>query len=279
MNKIHHGRIFTCDFISWDKSVPELLDRTGLAARLSQEKLILIKPNLVEALAPPITTPVELVAGLIAYLQKKAPQARILIGEGSGALDYDTFHSFEVLGYATMAEQLGVQLLDLNEAALTRKTNHRCRRWPEIYLPEIAFDSFLISVPVLKAHSLAGVTLGMKNLMGLAPPTHYQQGGHWKKAAFHDNIQAAILDLNRYRSADFTLLDATVGMQEAHLWGPTCEPPPNQLAAAHDPVALDAFGAGLLKKKWQEIGHIAGAHGELGRAEPLIIDNMIYEAG
>lgn len=239
---------------------------------------MLVKPNLVEAMAPPITTPVGLVACLIRYLQENVPHARIVIGEGNGALAYDTFHCFDLLGFAEMADRLDVELLDLNGAPLVKKTNQLCRQWPEMFLPEIVFDSFLISVPVLKAHSLAGVTLTMKNMMGLAPPAHYHKGGHWKKAAFHDNIQEAILDMNRYRSPDFTVLDATVGMQEAHLWGPTCQPPPNRLAAAYDPVAIDAFGAGLLKRKWRQIGHISGAHGELGVAEPLTIEDATDEA-
>ena len=140
-----------------------------------------------------------------------------------------------------------------------------------MYLPRIVFESFLISVPVLKAHSLAGVTLTMKNMIGLAPPAHYQQGGNWKKASFHQRIQEAVLDLNRYRTPDFTLLDATIGMQEAHLWGPTCDPPPNRLAASFDPVAVDSYGCGLLGIKWDSIGHVRMAHNVLGSAAPLAV--------
>jgi uncharacterized protein (DUF362 family) len=136
-----------------------------------------------------------------------------------------------------------------------------------MYLPEILFDVFLISIPVLKAHSLAGVTLSMKNMMGAAPPAHFQQGGHWKKAAFHENVQEAVFDLNQYRTPDFSILDASVGMREAHLWGPTCNPPHNTLAASTDPVAIDAYGSHLLKRKWQQIGHIAMADGVLGSAQ------------
>jgi uncharacterized protein (DUF362 family) len=152
--------------------------------------------------------------------------------------------------------------------------NSKCRRWPEMYLPKVIFESFLISVPVLKAHSLAGVTLTMKNMIGLTPPAHYQQGGPWKKASFHQGIQEAVFDLNRYRTPDFTLLDATIGMQEAHLWGPTCDPPPNRLAASYDPVAIDSYGCRLLGIKWNTIGHLAMAHGTLGTADPLIVSEV-----
>lgn len=262
------GTVYSCDFDNWRQSLRPLLRASGVSDLLRGRRII-IKPNLVEPLLPPITTPVELVAELVDYLQDESAAAEIIIAEGSGAINHDTWHVFRFLGYSDLARRKKVKLLDLNEAELVVVTRPGCRRWPEMHLPRIVFDSYLISVPVLKAHSLAGVTLTMKNMMGLAPPAYYQEAGSWKKASFHEGIQDAILDLNRYRTPDFTVMDATVGMQEAHLWGPTCKPPPNKLLAGFDPVAIDACGAGLLKRNWSDIGHLRMAHNELGRAAPL----------
>jgi len=267
----HQGTVHTTEFVTWRKSVEHIITGSGLERVLnSSSRTVLIKPNLVEALAPPITTPGELVAALVAQL-KRITAATIIIGEGSGAMAYETNRAFDELGYTDMARQYDVELVDLNNEELVRLENKACRRWPEIYLPRIALESFLISVPVLKAHSLAGVTLTMKNMMGLVPPKHYRRGGSWKKSAFHDRIQAAVADLNRYRTPDFTLLDATIGMAEAHLWGPTCDPPVNKLAAGYDPVAIHAYGTSLLNRKWRDIGHIHLVNHELGLADPLRI--------
>lgn len=263
------GRIYWRSFSNWRETVAPLLRQSGLLERVDSAARILIKPNLVENFPPPITTPVALVAEIVSFLRRKRPELRIIVGEGSGSRDYDTFHPFRELGYTRLAEEFGLELLDLNEAPLRRLQLPQCQRWPEMFLPEILFDSFLLSVPVLKAHSLASVTLTMKNMMGCAPPAHYEKGGHWKKSAFHEDVQAAVLDLNRYRTPDFTILDATVGMSEAHLWGPHCHPPPLKLAAAADPVAIDVYGAGLLGRDWRRIGHLHDAHGELGSASPL----------
>jgi len=271
-NKKHQGTVFVCPFVSWEESVRSLLDKAGLAEQIQDRKQILIKPNLVEAIDPPVTTPVGLVAAIVAYIQEKAPGATVAMGEGTGATEYDTWHPFEKLGYIDLARHLNLELIDLNEAPLVKRTKSHCQRWPEMYLPEIIYESYLISVPVLKAHTLAGVTLTMKNMMGAAPPAYYQQGGHWKKASFHTGIQEAIFDLNRYRTPDFTILDATVGMPKAHLWGPHCNPKPNKLAASFDPVAVDAYGTSLLCRQWQQIGHIRMAHGELGIADPLCVN-------
>ena len=267
----NNSTIYTSLFTSWQENVGRLLDATGLLDRLASVKRVLIKPNLVEPLEPPITTPVELIAELVDYIHAFEPGLEIIIGEGCGSSTNNTLEVFEKLGYCSLADRTGVSLLDLNEAPLVHMKDSNCKRWPEMYLPKIVFESFLISVPVLKAHSLAGVTLTMKNMVGLAPPEHFQQGGHWKKASFHQNIQEAVFDLNRYRTPDFTLLDATVGMQEAHLWGPTCDPPANRLAGGYDPVAIDSYGCSLLGAKWNAVGHIDMAHGILGRAAPLTV--------
>lgn len=266
--------VFTTRFRSWQESVPELLEAAGLPERLASAQRVILKPNLVEPRKPPITTPVELVEVLAGYLHASFPDLEIIIGEGCGSSSLNTWQIFAALGYSRLADMPNVTLMDLNEAPLVSLKDSRCKRWPQMHLPQIVFESFLISLPVLKAHSLAGVTLTMKNMMGLAPPIHFQQGRAWKKAAFHRGIQEAVFDLNRYRTPDFSLLDATVGMQEAHLWGPTCDPAPNRLAACHDPVAIDSYGCGLLSIKWQNIGHIAMAHGVLGSADPLTVSEI-----
>lgn len=268
MKKSYWGTIYTTSFVSWQDSLPPLLDKANFVKQIPDNQTILIKPNLVENLQPPITTPVELVASLVNYLQERTTN-KIIIGEGSGALNYDTWHPFEQLGYTRLAEEKGIKLIDLNEEPCRRRKLTHCKRWPEIFLPEICYNCFLLSVPVLKVHTLAGITMTMKNMMGLAPPALYQQGSSWKKSAFHTSIQASIADLNRYRTPDFTILDATIGMAESHLRGRLCAPAANILAAGYDPVAIDAFGAGLLGKNWHNIGHIADVHQELGQAEPL----------
>ncbi|WP_136798044.1 DUF362 domain-containing protein [Desulfosediminicola ganghwensis] len=242
------------------RSVDRLLAETDLADRLKAVTTVLIKPNLVEALEPPITTPVALIEALVCHLRAISPHLEIMVGEGTGSTDYDTYHCFETLGYTGMAAKQGIELVDLNPLPSTRLADKRCRRWPEMYLPKLLDDIFLLSVPVLKAHSLAGVTLTMKNMMGCAPPEHYQQGGHWGKSSFHERMQESVFDLNCYRTPDFTLMDATVGMSQAHLWGPHCDPPVGRIVASADPVSIDMYGCQLLGKDWRQIDHIAMAH-------------------
>lgn len=269
-----NSTIYSTRMDTWAASLNRLLSTPDLNSLLSNTKKILIKPNLVEALDPPITTPVALVEALVHYLSNHFPDIQIIVGEGTGSVSYNTHHCFDALGYTAMAAHHNIDLLDLNTIELIKKSESSYSRWPEIYLPELLDEVFLISIPVLKAHSLANVTLSMKNMMGCAPPSHYQQGGSWGKSAFHSRIHEAIFDLNRYRKPDFTLLDATVGMSQAHLWGPHCDPPVGLLAASQDPVAIDSYGCKLLGRNWRSVDHISMAHEVLGFADPLEVQDV-----
>lgn len=253
----------------WEASIATLLDKTSLRNLLSDRKKVLIKPNIVKDMAPPVTTSLDLVAAIADYLLESLSPENIYIADGTGSLEYDTFHAFEKLGFSKMAKERGITVLDLNEEKLVKLFRPELKRWPEMYLPEIVMDSFLISVPTLKAHTLAGVTLSMKNMVGVCPPSHYCKKGKWKKAAFHTQIDEAVADLNRYRSPDFTVLDASLGMLEGHIYGVPCDPPLGIIAASEDPVAIDAYGCGLLGVDYRDIAHITMVDGELGRMEPL----------
>lgn len=246
-------------------SLKSALEAIDAPAILQQQKRILIKPNLVNDSPPPVTTPVAFVEALVSLLRSWT-DAEICIAEGTGAAALTTAEVYRILGYSEMAERLNLCLVDLNDAPLRTLQLDGCEVFPQIHLPEILFDSFLISVAMLKAHSLSGVTLSMKNLIGCAPPRYYQQGGHWKKSLFHQRMHRSIFELNRYRTPDLALIDGGIGLAEYHLGGPTCDPPVQKLIAGFDPVSVDAAGAGLLGFDWQTIEHIRMADGVLGRA-------------
>jgi uncharacterized protein (DUF362 family) len=267
-NNSHHN-VYICEFKGWKDSVFRLLHATSLISQISeQQKQVLIKPNLVSYLPPPITTPVEIVEVVVDYIREYLPDIEIVIGEGSGDVGEPTTEIARKLGYLDLAQDRSVRFVDLNEAEVIHVKKSGCVRWTEMYLPEIIFDSFLISVPTLKAHTLADVTFTMKNMIGAAPPAFYQQSAHWKKSAFHSNAHYAIFELNNYRCPDFSVIDATVGMKEAHLRGPVCDPQPNLLLAGFDPVAVDACASEILKRDWKQIDYISMANGRLGQAVP-----------
>ncbi len=248
------------------ETISGLLDRIALKP---PDKDILIKPNLVDAIAPPVTTPVDFVEAIIECFRERWEGFKITVAEGTGSAELSTHQVFKHLGYNLMAERKGVGLVDLNEEPLTKLSMPYLTRWKEFYLPTIALDYYIVSAPVLKAHTLAGVTLTMKNMMGFVPPAHYRMGGYWKKSAFHTRIDESIFDLNNYRSPDLTILYAMRGMRDSHLGGAQISP--GIIAIGSDPVAMDSYGTELLGRDPQDIGYITMAHGVLGMLEEITV--------
>ncbi len=255
------------NFSSYGETVRACLDRVGAGKALRRRRLVWIKPNLVNDSPFPVTSDPEMIRAVVEYVRDNS-RARIIIAEGCGDAGMETHEVFESLGYDRLARECGVELVDLNSEPLKRLRNPEFQVLPEMYLPGRIFSGMLISVPVLKRHSLAGVTLGMKNLLGMAPPKYYQQGGGWKKSFFHGRMQQSIFELNCCRKPDLSIVDARVGLAEYHLGGAECSPAVNRILAGFDPVAVDAAGAELLGLSWQDVGHIRLAHGVLGHAEP-----------
>jgi uncharacterized protein (DUF362 family) len=74
-------------------------------------------------------------------------------------------------------------------------------------------------------------------------------------------MHQSIIELNKYRTPDVSLMDATVGMPDYHLGGAHCDPPLGRLIAGFDPVKVDRRGAELLGLRWQTIAHLKGESG------------------
>ena len=84
-------------------------------------------------------------------------------------------------------------------------------RLNELYLPKTVLGvDFLVSMPKMKTHHWAGVTLSLKNMFGVVPGSCYG----WPKNVLHwAGIDRAILDINAAVRPDFAIVDGIVGME------------------------------------------------------------------
>lgn len=240
----------------YSQTVKCCMERAGIEKLLADKRPVMLKPNLVNATPHPVTTPPEFCEAVIDLLRQYC-DVTIVIAEGCGDVQLTTWQVFDRLGYRSLAGRMDVELVDLNESPLVLCQDDNCRRFPQLWLPQLVFNHLLISLPVLKAHSLCRFSGSMKNMMGIIPPRNYQgQYGTWKKAAFHSKLDEAIVALNNYRAPDFTVMDASIGLSEYHLGGPTCDPPVNRILAGFDARAVDREAAALLGLQWERIGHL-----------------------
>ena len=242
-------------FESYEKSIPELLDKVRFKGLLKKnKKKIILKPNLTLNKKPPTTTNVKFVEETVKYI-KNYSRERIIIAEGSGGST--TKECFEELGYGKLAEKYDIGLVDLNGAETVKIKKPEFKKFKVIEYPKILLNSFLISLPVLKEHHEATVTLSLKNMLGVFPSKHYQSRGvSWKNKIHKWSIDYSIHDILACKFPDFAICDASIGQIGGEVSG---EPKKFGLLLAGFPLEVDKKGAEILGYDWRKIRHLVFA--------------------
>ena len=250
-------------FADYATSVICALDLICAADLLPQKGIIALKPNLTNASAPPVTTDVGMINAVLQYCRRHT-SAEVVIAEGSGS--GETADAFRANGYEELAEKAQVRLIDLNaeETVLLKRPEALSKK--KFYLPKILLDAFVISVPVLKDHSMVTMTAALKNMFGIAPKPHYALT--WNKSKLHfPSTHKSIVDVCLYKSPALSIIDASVVLTGSHLSGTVkrC----NCIIAGEDPVAVDATAASLLGHDPTKIKYLRLANGLLGSYENM----------
>ena len=106
-----------------------------------------------------------------------------------------------------------------------------------------------INVPILKHHGSSGITIGMKNLMGVV----------WDRRFWHqNNLQQCIADFASYRKPDLTIVDAYNVMKRNGPKGVSKEDiiTMKSLIISRDIVAADAAAAKLFGTEPEKVDYI-----------------------
>lgn len=219
------------------------LEMTEADKVLPKKKPVLIKPNYINAKHPStgITTDSRVIEGVVKFL-KQHHVRNVIIGEGSGFAD--TFEAFQVAGIDTIAEKWNVKLLDLNkdEFVEVKPTNPMALK--TVKIAKTALESTIISVPKLKLHRLAGVTLSLKNMMGTVTP----------KGSIHNPLSEKIVDLTSIIKPNIAVIDGIIAGEGHETSGNPVEM--NLVIAGTDPVAVDAVGAAVMGIPPEKVKHL-----------------------
>lgn len=245
-------------FVDYKSSVAKALDLIGAGARLPQEGLIIIKPNLTNSSPPPVTTSVTAAEAVYNYC-KLHTRAEIIIGEGCGT--GRTPEVFAALGYTDLAKSYAIKLIDFNEAETVTLKNDDALQLKQFHMPRIVREAFVISLPVLKDHSFTRTTIAMKNMFGIAPGRFY--AGSWNKSKLHNpSTDRSVVDVCSYKRPDLSVVDASVALKGTHLAGK--HKTLDFILASFDPVAVDALGSELLGHNPKKLEYLTLANGLLG---------------
>jgi uncharacterized protein (DUF362 family) len=169
--------------------------------------------------------------------------------------------SFSSTGYTDVARELGATLVDLNNP----QPYGDFARFPvgtgaSIY-QELTLNALLrdvdvfVSVAKLKCHYSTGVTLAMKNLIGLLPVSEYRLNpDDWWRSAAHGTTQEVgirlprvVVDLNLARPIHLALIDGIKTAEGGEVPRGSFSPvAPGVLLAGKNAVATDAVATAVM---------------------------------
>lgn len=169
--------------------------------------------------------------------------------------------SFSANGYAALAGELGANLIDLNGPApyadfARIPVGARASIYPELMLNALLRDvDVFVSVAKMKCHYSTGVTLAMKNLIGLLPVSEYRSSpDHWWRSAAHGTAEEegtrlprVVVDLNLARPIHLALIDGIMTAEGGEVPRGSFSPvAPHVLLAGKNAVATDAVATAVM---------------------------------
>lgn len=239
----------------YDKVTREaILQAGGLKNLIKKGDTVILKPNLITLAEPEdgIITDYRVVQA-VADVAKECGAAKIIVAEASP--NGDILHE-PASGYKNMT---GVELLDMNnfkkeecyelkpEKSLTGKT---------FYIPKVYMDAdVVITIGKLKTHYEGIVTLSLKNSFGVPPLGLYMQFGEGKIALHNYGLENSIVDLNKIRKPDFSVIDGIIAGEGNGPLNPD-KVNANIVLAGIDPVAVDMVGLTFMGFTLDEVPHV-----------------------
>jgi len=271
--KTDRSRVAVLEAESYDADLTDLVGRgIALFDLPVRGRRVVLKPNFVEYdPAGAINTEPRLIAGTMEAF-RRAGAREVVVAEGPGHRR-DNEYLLTASGLHDALRQVGGRYTDLNVdavRAVAKTTSYT--GLARLYLPETVLDADLIvSMPKLKTHHWAGVTLSMKNLFGIMPGAVY---GWPKNVLHHAGIAESILEINAaLRVPRFNIVDGIIGMEgNGPIQGEARAS--RVLVLGEDPVAVDATAARLMTIDPMMIGYLREADAFLGNATDDRIEQL-----
>nr|MDO8087460.1 DUF362 domain-containing protein [Candidatus Sigynarchaeum springense] len=253
-------------------SVRKAIDLADGFKRLKPGSKVFIKPNVVywNRLVPfpkwGMITTSRVMEDTITLLAERGVKD-ITIGEG--IITYDPkdketpADAWEKLGYNTLAKRYGVKIVNLFEGPY-KKVDIGCDFPANVSAYALDAD-FFIDMPVLKTHTQAMVSLGIKNLKGLLDMA--------TRKKFHGadpvkNLHFNVAHLSNKIKPALTIIDGIYTLER----GPAMNGSAHRkdiLVASTDLLSADLAGAKLLGFEPASVKHLAMTAHEAGRPADL----------
>jgi uncharacterized protein (DUF362 family) len=260
------SQVAVLEALRYDLALREIITKgVALCGLEVKGKTIVLKPNLVEFDPNGVinTNPLVIEAAIDCFRTLGARQ--VVVAEGPGHRR-DNEYLLTASGIYGIINEHHVPYVDLNSDDVRRtRLLSSFTNLEQLYLPETLYNAdLLVSMPKLKTHHWAGVTLSLKNMFGVVPGSVYG----WPKNILHwQGIHNSILDINSSLPIrQFAIVDGIIGMEGN---GPLQGQAKNSgvLIFGEDLVAVDATAARLMKIEPKKIKYLAEAGEFLGNVD------------
>jgi uncharacterized protein (DUF362 family) len=232
---------------------PEAITRAAIEALGGMSRFVkpgdrvVVKPNILTAAEPQyaVTTNPQVMAALVKMCLEAGASAVQVFDSPTTSVAT----AYERSGIERAVTEAGARMERMSQLKF-KKTDipagRSIKSW-SIYEDVLTAD-VVINAAIAKTHNLAGLTMGMKNLMGVIT----------ERGSFHSNIHQRLADLNSAVRPTLTVIDAVrVLVRNGPTGGRLSDVEEmDTLIASPDVVAADSYGATLFGKKGSDLAYL-----------------------
>jgi len=223
-------------------SVRRAINLAGGLDFIKSGESVLIKPNVNSDDPHPGTTNPEVLFEVVNMVREKGAK-RIIVADRSNPW-WDTLKAMKKVGIYEAAVKGGAEVVVFSKGDYVKVNPENSYHWPNGFrIPKLVKQvDHIISLPVAKTHIIADFTMGIKNWVGLIPPSD-RKYLHLKKK---DYFASMLSEIHLARKPSFLVMDATkVFVSGGPSHGDIARP--GLVMATSDLVANDVTGLALLK--------------------------------
>lgn len=225
----------------------------GMARYVARDDVVVVKPNIGFSLGPyyAVTTEPAVVTEVVRAC-RDAGAREVIVSDGPVK---NVDEAFDLSGIRPAALAAGASVVTPAQADYVNSVLPGWGEWQVLDVYRRATK--IINVPIVKHHSLAGTTIGMKGWFGAIGGLRFR---------LHDRIDEAIVGLAEMMRPTLTVVDATRVLMRNGPFGGNLDDVANvgAVAVSTDPVAADAWGSSLVpnvpnaKLGWLELAEARG---------------------
>jgi uncharacterized protein (DUF362 family)/Pyruvate/2-oxoacid:ferredoxin oxidoreductase delta subunit len=242
----------------------------GMESVIRGAKIAILKPNLVAGRSASTGSTTSFALLKAVAEEVRACGAEPVLCETPGT-EFDRDATYTILGVEKFCEENGIRILRVDpeggEADWMELRPSGAKKLRRFRVPRILKEARLINLPVLKTHVVSGMTLSMKNPMGILPRPD-------RRSMHTFGIGQSIVDMCLGVKPDLNIVDGSVGQDgEGPLYGDKADL--QVLVAGRNNLAVDLVCCQLVGVKPRDIPHLKLALEQIGKPEWEIVGEEI----